>query len=311
MKDDYLACYRVLGLQPGCSWAQLRSEYRKLVRQWHPDRFQHEPEVEILAEEKIKEINRAFESLSRYHDTFGSLPTASSGSPEIIFDSSPGVRTGQPQHDQFPFDQQEASAPDWAFDQLTLAKPKRFRFVRLALIGLVAWLFYAVWWPPSPATKSAQEEPDQQLTSAAADSETPAPETATAPPHGQRTFTVGSTRGQVLAAQGNPSDANDNVWHYGNSKVYFADGAVVRWVNDPRNPLRIGPDAPESSPEPNTFSLGSTKAQVKAIQGRPLLETDHEWDYGASKIYFKGDQVSGWYSSPFEPLRTSKQQAPQ
>jgi hypothetical protein len=60
--DDY---YQVLGLRPGASPNEIRQAYRDLARVWHPDRFVHDARLCKLAEEKLKEINIAYEALSR------------------------------------------------------------------------------------------------------------------------------------------------------------------------------------------------------------------------------------------------------
>lgn len=53
--------YAVLGVRPGASALEIKSAYRKLVKQWHPDRFVHDPRSQRIAEEKLKEINEAYE----------------------------------------------------------------------------------------------------------------------------------------------------------------------------------------------------------------------------------------------------------
>lgn len=56
--------YDVLGLPPGASTAEIKHAYRRLVRQWHPDRFAHDPRSQRVAEEKLKEINEAYAAVS-------------------------------------------------------------------------------------------------------------------------------------------------------------------------------------------------------------------------------------------------------
>lgn len=53
--------YAVLGVRPGASALEIKTAYRKLVKQWHPDRFTHDPRSQRVAEEKLKEINEAYE----------------------------------------------------------------------------------------------------------------------------------------------------------------------------------------------------------------------------------------------------------
>jgi len=52
-------------------------------------------------------------------------------------------------------------------------------------------------------------------------------------------FTYGASKLEVEAIQGQPTMREENVWTYGLSKVYFRNGLVVRWENDPRTPLLI------------------------------------------------------------------------
>lgn len=56
--------YDVLGLRPGASTDEIKHAYRRLVRQWHPDRFTHDPRSQRVAEEKLKEINEAYTAVS-------------------------------------------------------------------------------------------------------------------------------------------------------------------------------------------------------------------------------------------------------
>ena len=55
--------FRTLGLEPGASLDQIKQAYRDLVRVWHPDRFAHDERLRIIAQEKLKEINAAYEAL--------------------------------------------------------------------------------------------------------------------------------------------------------------------------------------------------------------------------------------------------------
>ena len=52
-------------------------------------------------------------------------------------------------------------------------------------------------------------------------------------------FGIGSTEEEIRAIQGAPTAVTDNVWKYGKSEVYFLNGRVVSWVNDPANPLHV------------------------------------------------------------------------
>lgn len=55
--------YEVLGIKPGASQDEIKSAYRKLVKQYHPDQYRDNP-LQDLAQEKLAEINEAYNQLS-------------------------------------------------------------------------------------------------------------------------------------------------------------------------------------------------------------------------------------------------------
>ncbi|MDX1777083.1 MAG: TerB family tellurite resistance protein [Desulfobulbales bacterium] len=62
-EDKYLA---VLGLAPGADFAEIKAAYRKLSMRYHPDKVGHlGEEFKNVAEDKMKEINNAYEFLKR------------------------------------------------------------------------------------------------------------------------------------------------------------------------------------------------------------------------------------------------------
>jgi molecular chaperone DnaJ len=83
--------YEVLGVGPSASPEELKSAYRRLARQYHPDANGADPESEA----RFKEINQAYEILSdperrANYDRFGSAdgadPFMGAGSVQDIFD---------------------------------------------------------------------------------------------------------------------------------------------------------------------------------------------------------------------------------
>ncbi len=58
MKDPY----EVLGVPRNASKEQIRQAYSDSVKKYHPDRYT-EPHMKELAEEKMKEVNRAYDEL--------------------------------------------------------------------------------------------------------------------------------------------------------------------------------------------------------------------------------------------------------
>jgi hypothetical protein len=56
-------CLEVLGLAPAASAQELKAAYRDMAKVWHPDRFTHDPRLQRKAQEKLKEINDAYQQL--------------------------------------------------------------------------------------------------------------------------------------------------------------------------------------------------------------------------------------------------------
>ena len=83
MHDDLSKAYELLGVKPGVSNRDLKAAHRDLAKVWHPDRFVHDPRLQEKAQEKLKEINEAYELLSS-----GRMPRA----------TPPPSTYAQPQH---------------------------------------------------------------------------------------------------------------------------------------------------------------------------------------------------------------------
>ena len=56
--------YSVLGVDPNASDEQVKKAYRDLARKYHPDNYQNNPLAD-LAEEKMKEINEAYDTITK------------------------------------------------------------------------------------------------------------------------------------------------------------------------------------------------------------------------------------------------------
>lgn len=70
--------YEILGVNPGASQDEIKSAYRKLVKQYHPDQFRDNP-LQELAQQKLSEINEAYDKLQKGFASSGNY-SSSNGS---------------------------------------------------------------------------------------------------------------------------------------------------------------------------------------------------------------------------------------
>ena len=86
--------YKVLGVSENATQEEIRSAYLDLVKKYHPDKYMDNP-LKELAGEKLKEINEAYEVLSRRQSApSGGGYSSSSGGTHSSSGSSTGYRPG-------------------------------------------------------------------------------------------------------------------------------------------------------------------------------------------------------------------------
>jgi hypothetical protein len=290
--DDYARHYAILKVTGEVDWKALRARYKRLIGQWHPDRFQSDAPERELAEEHSKQITLAYQALERYYRDHGVLPRVEPhGSAEAVASRAKPTRepTIQPGR---PVAATRRDAP---------AKPAltRGRFVFLLISSVLMAAFAVYRYSDLQEGSSAASDADNPRTEDTPDSAS----SGDAAPAGG--ITAGSTLGEVYAIQGIPTRTEGDVWHYGKSSIRFAQGKVVSWTQDSANPLRIARDQPVQLRE-GLFDVGSTKDEVRSIQGTPVTETENVWDYGPSRVYFEHNRVVRWETSPLQPLHVPR-----
>jgi len=295
--DDYSAFYATLGVDPDTDWETLRGHYKRLIGQWHPDRFSGDNISRGIAEERSKQITIAYQTLGNYRREHGVLPPRK----RAVEDRGAQVprRHVDPVSDRVHSNERaETGAADATVSRPSKSRSGRRRRIALALFAVIAALYLADRYAGPMAPNDSR--PSDNLNHP--DLATQAP--AESPRSEPRWIWIGSTVGEVYAVQGVPTFTQGEIWHYGKSQIRFAQGKVISWNQHPDNPLRIARDQPVQMQDGN-FDIGSTKDEVRVIQGTPVTETDTVWDYGLSRIQFKNNRVIHWEESPMQPLRVA------
>jgi formylglycine-generating enzyme required for sulfatase activity len=63
---DLKRCYEILEIRPGSTYEEAKQAFRDMVSIWHPDKFSHNSRLKEKAEEKLKDLNAAWEQLQAF-----------------------------------------------------------------------------------------------------------------------------------------------------------------------------------------------------------------------------------------------------
>jgi len=120
--------YTLLGLDATASPSELKVAYRRLVKEWHPDRFLDDPERSAEAAERTQQIIAAYRSLT---------PAADSGR-EVSQPSGPETFEAPLWRQWNPFDPSQIHyGPNTLGDRVAIASVLVVGVVLLILFGIV------------------------------------------------------------------------------------------------------------------------------------------------------------------------------
>jgi TPR repeat protein len=108
--DEILKCYRILGLEPGASHKAVKKAYRDLVKTWHPDQFHNDQKLRQEAEEKLKQINVAFERVQEYRASHPSPPNPRPSQPSRPYPPAPAAPSPKPKSRSTPAQSKPANS---------------------------------------------------------------------------------------------------------------------------------------------------------------------------------------------------------
>ncbi len=70
--------YQILGISPNATDEEVKQAYRNLARKYHPDKYR-DSDLADLAEEKMKEINAAYEEIQKLRSMKGNASSSTAG----------------------------------------------------------------------------------------------------------------------------------------------------------------------------------------------------------------------------------------
>lgn len=334
--DDLRDAYRILDVPVGAPKEDIRTAYRDLLKVWHPDRHAGDPSLQHRAQERLKNINGAYEAIELAGFPSARPPRVTQPPPvpprrraatapnQSKQNDAAGSSTRQPPREPggngAATPPRTAEPPQPASPTLSTAPTPSaaLPLLGLLLIGSVALVlnsmhgnsdadhssYRSTYSEPNPAYSAPTYEASPSRGQAGTESNTGSAKEPDRP-----VFTLGSTHEEVRAAQGTPSSIDRTLgesWWYGSARVEFQNGRVYAWAGSPYARLNVSlqPKDKKKATEATSrgyFTLGSSKDEVIAVQGTPdqLDRTLGEtWWYAGAKVAFSDGKVYEWSNPP-------------
>ncbi|SHF58430.1 DnaJ domain-containing protein [Desulfacinum infernum DSM 9756] len=271
--------YRLLGLKPGAPDKAVKRAYRDLAKKWHPDRFaQRSPLERAQAEEKFKRLQEAYRRILEH--PLAPEPEAEpkgEGGPSPFSGGSGSGAAEQPRNGRkSPGATRPREAP-----KDSAGRKRFFGFSDKKTAGRAAAVFAAA----ACITAAALWGLPTGLFEGYWGSRTvPAP------------LPVPPAREPVSVGTPNLAERLD-------------DALKVQRDLLNREAARPVPPLPGDAARKSSFTLGSSQAEVLAVQGPPDKKIGSRWTYGLSEVRFRDGRVVG-YDNFDGRLRVSLQKEP-
>jgi len=93
MDEEVSKHYQVLGLNEGCSEAEIEEAYQERAEAWNPGRFFRNEQLRLSAQEKLRHITTAYEFLRarKAQTTPAANPVTTPARKRLLFWASVGV----------------------------------------------------------------------------------------------------------------------------------------------------------------------------------------------------------------------------
>ena len=266
---DRCAALAFFGLTRAATQTEIKDAYRTLAKVWHPDRFPGDEDLRVKAEEKLKEINSAYQLLTTTEADHASSEASRSASRPEESQQATAAAPGRATYQRPKTSQYDASFA-------TKRHPNQKPLAAIAVVILIAvgtWTYFRYGRIASPV----DDAPRQTVVK----SEVP----------------VGASDQSGQAKKQSPAEAtNDSARPAGKT------GGQTR-ANAKESEMASLVVYPDEDPQVPYFTVGSTKNDVVRVQGTPSSLTRNVFRYGLSEVYFKNGRVESWRIDPSSPLK--------
>jgi curved DNA-binding protein CbpA len=305
--DDILKYYEILGLKPGATEEQIKQAYRDLAKVWHPDRFPNDPRLQEKAQEKLKEINLAYDYLKAHQYT------------------PPPDDERHYSEKEEPFREEKPEPEESRTTYTTTYKANSFfsripKWVMIVIaIVLIRALFSYLNTPPKPQ-KTEYKPPLYYPLPPKPVSPVIEPPAVTEKPKLQKPITKPLTKPPSQTSKVSSQPSQDEALKETQDTPQTSEedlkyAAVKEQIQKIERKLEERKEAPSQSldkvillppPQPsisrNYFTIGSSKEEVLAVQGTPTSIVGETWYYSYSTVNFYSGRVRG-YSDTSRNLR--------
>ena len=253
MNLSFKECYQILNVSDNGDWPTIRKKYKTLIQQCHPDRLpENSPQLKE-AEEAIRKYNAAYKKIADYYQTNKALPSRSS------FQDQHDTQTHTPRKKRPTVNHGHIRKKTKKKQQ----KPVK-TILSLGSVSLLSlFIFGQYLYKPMPS-----EEDQSLIKKQPIETTNPINDTSTAFVKEKelvsqpiRLFTTGSSLGEVILIQGEPTRIEQNTWYYGKSTVTFTNGVVSDWSRDPETPLH--------AKQTQTYQIRKTEKENSKSDNKP------------------------------------------
>ena len=272
---DRCGALLLFGLTHDATQTEIKDAYRTLAKVWHPDRFNSDEQLRHKAEEKLKEINSAYQLLTAPETAHSTRSRASSQEPDFQR-SSAASSAGEPTP------RGRARPVASSFRAKRNRKTWLIVFVGIPIVcGIAGYLEFG--------NPTLWERWKMAFTSGSATH--PAATPASEGPHpqaGEKSVSNGQEGNSEQDRDGRARSAQKAAAHAPPRAATDRASLVVYPADDPQVPY---------------FTVGSTKNDVIRVQGRPSRIAGNTFEYGKSKVYFQNGRVESWRIDSNSPLK--------